>query len=315
MHIVDCGFQPLTDARAAASLVVRWIPGRVFWPYFVGAVLLAIGLPIVITKELPHARGLDRIVAFGRLCFAIPMAVFGTEHFTFARFVVAMVPSWIPAHRFWVDLVGVALIAAALCIIVKRQSRLAALLLGIMLVLFVVLMHIPRVLANPRDRFAWAVALRDIAFSGGAFAFAGAPGDPRSANRVAGLVTLGRCFVAIPAVFFAVEQFLHPEFVPGVPLDRLVPIWVPGRLFWSFLSGAVLLLAGVCLLIKKKMRGAATYLGVTILLLVLAVYLPILADEPSAIGTGLNYFVDTLAFGGAALVLAGALPKEDDSHV
>ena len=56
-------------------------------------------------------------------------------------------------------------------------------------------------------------------------------------------------------------------------------------------------------------RLAATYLGIMILLLVLFVYLPILVS-PSSIGVGLNYLFDTLAFSGAFLLLADALPKE-----
>jgi hypothetical protein len=47
--------------------------------------------------------------------------------------------------------------------------------------------------------------------------------------------------------------------------------------------------------------------------MVLFVYLPIMASNLSDIGNGLNYVVDTLAFGGTALLLANALPVEDYS--
>jgi uncharacterized membrane protein len=122
-------------------------------------------------------------------------------------------------------------------------------------------------------------------------------------------------FVALPAIFFSVEHFLHADFVPGVPLGKIVPAWIPLRLFWAYLMGAVLLAAGVCLLVNKKARLAASYLGVMIFLVVLFVYLPMLAAIPGDIGNGLNYFADTLMFSGAAFLLADALPKKVQTHV
>ena len=211
MHMVNCGFQQFAHAHPPTALLVFSVSARVFWPYFAAVALLAIGLPIIIKNELPQAHGLDKIMPFGRLFFAIPMMVFAAQHFASAKFVVLLLPSWIPAHLFWVYLVGTALIAAALSIILKRQAQLAATLLGIMFFLFVVLLHIPKVVVNPRDRFAWAVALRDLAFSGGAFAFAGAHMKPGPTDGVPRLVTLGRLFVGIPAAFFGVEHFLHPR--------------------------------------------------------------------------------------------------------
>jgi uncharacterized membrane protein len=185
----------------------------------------------------------------------------------------------------------------------------------VMIFLFVILLHIPRVVGNPRDRFAWAVALRDLSFSGGAFAFASTQAKaPRPASTPI-LLTLARYSMAIAALFFGVEHFLHPEFAPAVPLEKLTPAWIPLRLFWSYLAGAVLLASGACLLVNKKARAAATYLGIMVLLIILVIYFPIEISIPSDIGNGLNYFADTLVFCGAALLLADALPREEPTHV
>jgi uncharacterized membrane protein len=296
----------------ALRLAAFSVPGPVFWPYFSGAAILAIGLPIILKNEVPQAHGLDKLMPFGRLFYAIPLAVFAGEHFAVARLIAPTVPAWIPAHLFWIYFVGVALVAAALSIVVKKYAHLAATLLGIMIFLFVLLIHIPKVVANPRDRIAWAVALRDMSFSGGAFAFAGTQSKAaHSSNTTPALVTLGRYFIAIAALFFSVEHFLHPGFVPGVPLQKLTPTWIPLRLFWTYLAGVVLLAAGACILVNKEARLAATYLGIMILLMVLIIYLPILIDIPLDIGNGLNYFADTLLFSGTVLLLADALPKEN----
>ncbi|MFL6260141.1 MAG: hypothetical protein ACJ76Y_10560 [Thermoanaerobaculia bacterium] len=52
-------------------------------------------------------------------------------------------PAWIPGARYWVYLTGVALIAGEVGILVPRTARLAATLVGIMIFLWVLLLHIP----------------------------------------------------------------------------------------------------------------------------------------------------------------------------
>jgi uncharacterized membrane protein len=298
----------------AFALVVFSIPAPVFWPYFAGLAILAISLPVILKNDVPRPRGLDKLMPFGRLFYAIPLAVFAGEHFTLGRLMAGGIPSWIPAHLFWIYFVGVALVAAALSIVVKKYSQLAATLLGAMILLFVVLLHIPRVAAAPHDRISWAVALRDLSFSGAAFAFAGAQRKLQSTNTTSLLVTLARYVIAVTAIFFGVEHFLHPEFAPGVPLAKITPTWIPLRLFWAYLTGAVLIAAGACILVNKRARLAATYLGLTILFIVAIIYLPILIDIPLDIGNGLNYFADTLMFSGAILLLADALPEANSPN-
>jgi hypothetical protein len=95
-----------------------------------------------------------------------------------------------------------------------------------------------------------------------------------------------------------------------------MPAWIPGHLFISYLTGAILSVAGVSILLNKKTRMAATYLGTWIVLLVVFIYGPILIAalaDPStgAKIEGINYFFDTLLFAGAILALASATPRTD----
>ena len=293
-----CNFLDVARANFAVAVAVFGLQGTVFWAYFAALALFIIGLVKISKDELPQAHGLDKIMPFGRLFFAIPMAVFATEHFTDTVDIASIIPQWMPAHIFWAYLVGVALLAAALSITLKIQLRLAATLLGAMFCCFVLMIHGPNIIADPGNRIFWAVGLREIAFSGGALL----------------LVTVARFFVGIPAVFFGVEHFLHPTYAPGVPLGKIIPEWIPGRLFWAYLAGAVLIAAGLYILVNKKTRLAATYLGVMILLLVLFVYLPILIASPSDI-VSVNYFFDTLAFSGAVLVLGDASNERAATHI
>jgi uncharacterized membrane protein len=263
--------------------------------------------------DIPRARGLDKIVVLSNLCFAIPLAVFGAEHLSGARFIMLAVPSYMPWRLFWVYLVGFALLSASLSIATKLQVRWSGLLFGIMMFLFVAMVHVPRVLASPGDRFAWVIVFREMSFAGGAWAFAGSTMRGQGENK---LITVGRVLIAFAALFFSVWHFLHPMACPGVPLEKLMPAWIPGRLLIGYLTGAILLLAGASILLAKKARMAATYLGTWILLLVLFIYGPILivqmSDPSTAVKVeGINYFADTLLFAGAILALASATSRTD----
>ena len=77
----------------------------------------------------------------------------------------------------------------------------------------------------------------------------------------------------------------------------------------SYFVGAILILAGLCLLVNKKARMAATALGLTILLTVLWNYLPMLIAAPKDV-VALNFFFDTLLFGGTILLLANSIEKD-----
>ena len=51
-----------------------------FWMCFAGLIYLVAGV-FVIRKEIGAARGWDKLIALGPVFFAVPLAVFATEHF------------------------------------------------------------------------------------------------------------------------------------------------------------------------------------------------------------------------------------------
>jgi uncharacterized membrane protein len=289
---------------------------EVFWPYFLGIAITLLGL-FATRKEVSRAHGLDKIVAFGRVCYAVPIAVFSGEHFTSAHAIMQMVPEYMPARLFWAYFVGACLIAASLSIVLNIQVQWSGILLGIMFILFVLMLSIPADVSNPtRDRFQWILTAREPSFACGAFALAAMSMSASRARVAHTLVTLARIVISLVAIFYGVEHFLHPDHVPVVPLELLTPTWIPARTVIDYLTGAALIAAGITMLFSRiNARRAATYLGVFILLIIALVYLPIMIASASAASAGekieaLNYFFDTLFYGGAILALAGALPKD-----
>jgi len=296
---------------SSAVLVSLAIPSQVIWSYFSGGVVLAIGLVVIFLRgDWQKARGFDKLILFGPLFYAAPLAAFGTEHFTLTEGIASMIPAWIPWHMFWAYFVGACFIAAALSMVTKIQVRLAASLLALNFFLFVVLMDIPAWAQDPRDRIALTLVLRELAFSGGALALAASLTAQSSNRGTHGLATMARYFVAIPVVFYGFEQFLHGKHVPGVPLERLTPDYIYGHAIWTYLTAVTYALAGIPLLVGKKTRAAATWVGLSVLLVELVVYVPIGVVDRASLENGLNYVGDTLMFCGAVFLLAGAMPGE-----
>ncbi len=294
--------------NATAVIAVLAIPSQVIWSYFVFTAILAIGLvTIVLRGDWQRARGLDKLILFGPLFYAAPVAAFGTEHFTLTKDIASMVPAWIPWHQFWALFVGTCFILAALSLVTGIQARLSASLLGLTFFLFVVLMDVPGWAQDPRDRFAITLALRELSFSGGALALAASLTERERSRHI--LATIARYFVTIPVLFYSFEQFRHGNYVPAIPLNRLTPGWIYGHAIWTYLAALAYAPAGILLLIGKKTRAAATWLGLTVLLVELVVYVPIGVVERASL-VGLNYMADTLMFLGAILLLARAMPHE-----
>jgi uncharacterized membrane protein len=243
------------------------------------------------------------------------LAVFGAEHFAAAQGISQIVPKFVPWHLFWAYFVGVALLAASLSIATKIQVRWSGLLFGIMMFLFVAMMDLPGTLADPHNRISWVLLLRELSFGSGGWLLAVAAMATKD-GPASKLIMVGRIVIGVAAIFYGVEHFLYPVNAPGVPLEKLVPVWIPARLLIGYLTGAILLVCGASILLAKKTRMAATYLGAWILLLVVFIYGPILiaalVDPSTDVKVeGINYFFDTLLFAGTILALARATPRTE----
>lgn len=272
---------------------------------FVGIALLLIGL-VATRKEFAEARGLDKIVALANLCFALPLAVFGALHLFGPQFIMPIVPPYMPWRIFWVYLIGCALLAASLSIATRIAVRWSALLFGIMMFMFVAMIHFPGALRQP-NRIIWTIVFREMSFGGAALILAGIDGWRGRVKTT--LVLAGRVFVTMAVILFGIEHLLHPTGLPGVPLQKQMPEWIPARVLIGYVTGAALLFIGGSILLSRKTRTVATCVGGWILLLVLVIYVPVMIGALSDASTpveveGINYFADTLLFAGTILALA-----------
>lgn len=243
-----------------------------------------------------------------------PLAIFGGLHLFGPRFVDPLVPPYMPWPGFWVYVVGVALLAAALSIATNVAVRWSGALFGLMMFLFVALIHFPGSLANPQDRFGWKIVIREMAFGGAGCLLASTASTAWSATHLPALAALGRVRVTLAMFPFGILHFWHPTALPVVPLKRLMPEWLPAKALIGYIAGAALLLGGSSVLFGSHARTVLSVLGGWIALPVLCLHTTLLiaALHNPVVGArieGVNYFAGTLLFGGAILAVAKATPR------
>jgi uncharacterized membrane protein len=267
-----------------------------------GVAALASGL-ILALPRVRAASGAGKLLVLAPVFEAAPLAVFSMEHFFDAHDLMNGVPRWLPAPLFWTYFVGGCLVAAAVSFIAWRCVRWSAALLALLFLIIVATIDLPNLSKMAHDRLFWILTLRETAFASGAVVLAGS----RWPGAVGGvLIRIGRAFLAPIFVFYAIQHFLHPHNVPGVPLEKMTPAWMPAPVLISYVVGIALLLAGPALLFRRTVRFAAAGSGLVLLVVTVFFYVPILLTElhtPLAV-EGLNYIYDTMLFAATA-ILAG----------
>jgi uncharacterized membrane protein len=132
-------------------------------------------------KELALASGafviaglfLQRLMPFGAALFSLTIISFSIDHFLFAHEASDYIPSWVPNHLFWMYFTGSALLGSGIAIILNIRRGLAATLLGGMILIWFIILHVPRVIANPSGGEI-ASAMLALGYGGIAFVIAGA---------------------------------------------------------------------------------------------------------------------------------------------
>ncbi|GAB2555921.1 DoxX family protein [Spirosoma areae] len=117
---------------------------------------------------------MEKVRPLGKIFFSIMLVAFGIDHFLYTEGVATLVPAWIPGPVFWTYFAAVALIGSGIAIQFTSTVKPVGLLLGIMLLLWLIVLHIPRAMEDPYMAEGNEVtsAFEALAFSGIAFVIA-----------------------------------------------------------------------------------------------------------------------------------------------
>ena len=120
-------------------------------------------------------RMLTTLIPLGRILYSLTIISYGISHFLYAREAADYIPGWIPYHLFWMYIAGLGLLASGIAILLKIKMRLAAVLLGAMIFIWVIILHLPKAIAAPIEDKGGEVTsgFLALAYCGIAFVIAG----------------------------------------------------------------------------------------------------------------------------------------------
>lgn len=117
---------------------------------------------------------------------------------------------------------------------------------------------------------------------------------------------IGRTIYALPFLAFGVMHLMS-----GSQMAGMVPSYVPGGVFWIYFTGAAMVLAALAIITGKQGRGACFGLALLLLLFIVTVHLPGMAnpDPQQKMMFVMNFLKDTSLMG-AALAIAGTFKSK-----
>ena len=159
------------------SFLIRYIPTiakaqpkEILWNINAYKTLALIGGSFIVAVYFLRAnspRSGKIFLVIGSIFLSLFFIISGFAHFKFAGFIIdGFMPSYIPFHPFWTYFCGIALIAGGIGIQIYPLRKIAALLVGIMIAGWFLLLHIPRFFANINDPGDQMGLCESFAFAG-----------------------------------------------------------------------------------------------------------------------------------------------------
>ncbi len=252
-------------------------------------------------------------IKIARAFYGIGMMAIGVFQFFYGDFRTVILPPW-PEWRtgspeILAYVSGVGFLTAGIAITLSIKGKEVALTLGGVFLAVLIFWHLPYILfIQPhqiRHLGIWAEASKALAMCGGAFVVAGSfikekTDSSKLISIQEKLIPLGPIFFSITMIEFGIDHFLYAD-----GISTLVPAWMPGPIFCTYLAGALLVGSGIAVIFKIKLKLVAMLQGIMIFIWLLILHIPrAIADPYSVNGNEVLSSFDALAFSGIAFIIA-----------
>jgi uncharacterized membrane protein YphA (DoxX/SURF4 family) len=248
----------------------------------------------------------SKTILVGRVLLASGLGAIAVQNLVTAGFLPELqpVPSWWPAPDFFAILTGATLAGACAFAAAGKRVRTAGTVVALILSLWTLVLHVPRLAAHPTDGGVVTGAFEILALAGAAWMLAaGAPPDRslhakwnRLIDRAGGV---GMICYAVSLPVFGILHFVYIDYVASV-----IPAWIPGHVFWGYATGVAHIAAGLSIVTGIAARLAARLLGVMFGAWVVLLHVPRAAADVTSRPEWTSLLVALAMCGGAWLVAA-----------
>lgn len=253
----------------------------------------------------------------GRIVYCIGLVGMVLPQLFYGKINGSFFPAWpgLPWVPVWTWLFSIFTIVACMAISFDIKGRPIALVLaGLLLAMLVFGSLAFELFIDPAHNhlFAWGALLTGLAITGGAFVVAGSFTEETTDKKPVfigwpgSLISLGSLFFCITIVTYGCFHFAYPEQV-----FTLFPNWIPYRMFWTYFFGVALVMNGLAIAFRIKLRLAGILMSAMLIMFLIVIHIPLaIADPWGANAFQLTRIFGALAFSATAYLIAfKAAPK------
>lgn len=259
----------------------------------------------------------------GRSFYGIGIIAYGLQQLIIGDFrpeILPPFPAWAHQYVLFPIITGLLLILAGLIILgVIRLKGIStkniSLYLGGYFLLLIVLCHLPYNLVFSPNKAShlgvWVQALKELAYTGGAFVVAGSLLNQVNSktnavlNNLEKLIPYSRIFFSTTMILFGWAHFVY---IDGVA--TLVPLWLGQSHFWTYVGGTLLILAGLSIVFNIYKTRVALLLAIMLFIWFVILHTPRALENPySGNGNEIVSAFDAFLFCGIALLISDSKNK------